>query len=379
MNFELTDDQRDVQVLSRKILEDYCTNEQLRRFDQGERFDPILWQELATAGLLGISIDEQFGGMGFDFETLCLLVEEVGRCVAPVPVISSLVLGAVALQRFGNDDVKRSVLPDVASGKSLLIAAFSEADHAGAVPTTLKATRSGQRWQLQGEKHFVPFAKLAQHLLISAQADDGAALFMLPSDTEGLRMQQHTSTAGEHQYALSFNNVELDDNQCVLAGDKAAAALTEINNLGVAATCAQMLGICEVMLRTTASYTSEREQFGVKVATFQAVGQRAADSYIDVECFRLVTQKAIYAVEHESPRDALAACLIAKIWAGDAGHRVSHAAQHLHGGMGVDRDYPLWRYCLWAKQLELTLGNSAELTEQLGEETAAEFKQALHN
>lgn len=376
MNFELTDDQRDVQALARKIIEDYCSNEQLREFDQGERFDEALWQELAKAGLLGISIEEQYGGMGFDFETLCLLVEEVGRCVAPVPVVPSLVLAAQMVQRFADTDLKNSVLPDIASGRSMLIAAFAEADDKGVQPSAVRAARVEGGWTLEGEKHFVPFASRAQHLLLSAQTEDGVGVYLLPSDSPGLSMQQHTSTAGEYQHSLVLKNVGLSDEQCVLSGEQAITALAEINNLGVAAVCAQMLGICEVMLRTTAAYTSEREQFGVKVATFQAVGQRAADSYIDVECLRLVTQKAIYAVEHESAQEALAACLVAKIWAGDAGHRVSHAAQHLHGGMGVDRDYSLWRYCLWAKQLELTLGNSAELTEQLGEEIAAEFKAA---
>lgn len=374
MNFELTDDQRDVQALARKIIEDYCSNEQLREFDQGERFDEALWQELAKAGLLGIAIEEQFGGMGFDFETLCLLVEEVGRCVAPLPIVPSLVLAALMVQRYGDNELKSSVLPDIASGNSMLIAALGETDERVMLPSTMRATRIDNGWKLEGEKHFVPFASRAQLLLLSARTENGAGVYLVSSDSPGLTMQRHTSTAGEYQYSLDLKNVEVSDAQCVLSGEHAIAALTEINNLGVAASCAQMLGICDVMLRTTAAYTSEREQFGVKVATFQAVGQRAADSYIDVECLRLVTQKAIYAVEHESEPEALAACLVAKIWAGDAGHRVSHAAQHLHGGMGVDRDYSLWRYCLWAKQLELTLGNSAELTEQLGEEIAVEFK-----
>ncbi|MFK7733922.1 MAG: acyl-CoA dehydrogenase family protein [Pseudomonadales bacterium] len=377
MNFELTEDQREVQALARKIIEDYCSNEQLRAFDKGERFDEALWQELAKAGLLGIAIEEQYGGMGFDFETLCLLVEEVGRCVAPLPVVSSLVLATLMVQRFADADLKTKILPDVASGKSLLIAALSETDDGGVFPSTMQAIKTDSGWQLDGEKHFVPFASRAQMLLLSARTETGVALYLLPADSKGVSMQQHTSTAGENQYSLSLQSVELGPEQCLLSGEKAQTALIEINNLGVAASCAQMLGICDVMLRTTAAYTSEREQFGVKVATFQAVGQRAADSYIDVECLKLVTQKAIYAVEHESPKEALSACLVAKIWAGDAGHRVSHAAQHLHGGMGVDRDYSLWRYCLWAKQLELTLGNSAELTEQLGAEIASEFKMAV--
>jgi alkylation response protein AidB-like acyl-CoA dehydrogenase len=125
------------------------------------------------------------------------------------------------------------------------------------------------------------------------------------------------------------------------------------------------------MMRMTASYTSERQQFGVPVATFQAVGHRAADCYIDVECLRLTTQQAVSLLAQGG--DSSEAVMIAKIWVGDVCHRVSQAAQHLHGGIGIDRDYELFRYCLWARQIELTCGTSAALTQGLGEKIAADF------
>ena len=107
------------------------------------------------------------------------------------------------------------------------------------------------------------------------------------------------------------------------------------------------------------------------IATFQAVGHRAADCFIDVECLRLVSQQAVSLLDQGL--DASAAVLVAKIWTGDVTHRVSQASQHLHGGIGVDRDYPLFRYCLWARQIELTAGSSAQLLAILGEDIAAEF------
>src|SRR5690606_34119695 len=107
-------------------------------------------------------------------------------------------------------------------------------------------------------------------------------------------------------------------------------------------------------LRMTASYAAERKQFGVPIATFQAVGHRAANGFIDVECLRLNTYQAVSRLH--SGLDATTEVQIAKIWAGDVGHRVSYSAQHLHGGTGIDRDYPLWRYCLWARHNEMMLG-----------------------
>jgi alkylation response protein AidB-like acyl-CoA dehydrogenase len=122
----------------------------------------------------------------------------------------------------------------------------------------------------------------------------------------------------------------------------------------------------------TAAYTSQREQFGRPIATFQAVSHRAADAYIDVENLRLACQQAVSLLS--AGADATEAVLIAKIWASDVAHRVSQSAQHLHGGIGVDKDYALFRYCLWAKQLELTLGGGKTYLTALGDSIAEDFK-----
>ena len=137
----------------------------------------------------------------------------------------------------------------------------------------------------------------------------------------------------------------------------------------VAALCAHQLGIADQSMRMTASYTAERKQFGVPVATFQAVGHRAANCFIDVECLKLSTYQAVSRLNSEI--DATTEVMIAKIWAGDVGHRVSYASQHLHGGMGIDRDYPLWRYCLSARHNEMMLGCSASQLAALGQRIAA--------
>jgi alkylation response protein AidB-like acyl-CoA dehydrogenase len=128
--------------------------------------------------------------------------------------------------------------------------------------------------------------------------------------------------------------------------------------------CAVVVGVCEEALRLTAEYTRTREQFGRPIASFQAVGQRAADAYIDTEAVRLTAMHAAWRLSSGLP--AAEEVAVAKVWAADAGQRVVHAAQHLHGGLGVDRDYPLHRYFLWAKQLELTLGGATAQLRHLG-------------
>lgn len=148
-----------------------------------------------------------------------------------------------------------------------------------------------------------------------------------------------------------------------------------VGERSMAAICAHQLGATDCAMRMAASYTSERQQFGVPVATFQAVGHRMADCYVDVECLRLTTYQAVSMLASEV--EATTEVQIAKIWAGDTGHRVSYASQHVHGGTGIDRDYPLWRYCLWLRHNEMTLGCSAAQQSALGARLA--MGEALFN
>ncbi len=152
--------------------------------------------------------------------------------------------------------------------------------------------------------------------------------------------------------------------------DGGAAIVEWIVERAQAGLCAIAVGVCEEALRLTAEYTKTREQFDRPIATFQAVGQRAADAYIDTEAIRLTAWQAAWRIAEGLPASAEVA--IAKYWAAEGGQRVVHAAQHLHGGMGVDRDYPLHRYFLWAKHLELTLGGATPNLLKLGAMLAAD-------
>ena len=225
--------------------------------------------------------------------------------------------------------------------------------------------------RLSGSKHCVPYAEQAEQCLITAQAEDELLVFLLPLSSQGLALRPQASTAGEPQCQLDLESVLLAESALIARGEQALKLVQWMLQLTRAAIAAMATGLCDAMLRMTAQYTSQREQFGVPVATFQAVGHRAADCYIDIDCLRLVSQEAVSRLS--LGLDAEQATTIAKIWAGDVCHRVSQASQHLHGGIGVDRDYPLFRYCLMARQLELSVGNSAQLLEQLGTDIALSF------
>jgi alkylation response protein AidB-like acyl-CoA dehydrogenase len=165
------------------------------------------------------------------------------------------------------------------------------------------------------------------------------------------------------------------DNAIVAAEDvlataeKGAEVAQWISERSMAAYCAMQLGVADQSMRTTAQFTCERIQFDVPIGSFQAVQHRAANCFIDVSCLKLTTYQAVSILD--AGNDASNEVMIAKVWAGDVGHRVSYAAQHLHGGTGIDKDYHLWRYCLWARQIEMVLGTSAALMAELGKRIAA--------
>lgn len=358
MNFGLTDEQKDIQNLANQILGDQVTPDELHKYDMWaqERFNGALWAQLADAGLLGIAIPADKGGMGFGFSELTLFIEECGRVLAPVPAVPSLV-SALAVQKYGDANLQ-ATLGGIATGEVVLTAAFHEEGTYDAFEAQLQAAGG----KLNGRKLCVPYANIATRMLVVAREGSELALFIADPKDASVKLTALKATTYEPQFIVEFSNTPAQK----LGGKDAVKYLVERYT---AALCAYQTGAVEKMVQMTAKYTGEREQFGTKIATFQAVGHRVANCYIDAKCLKLVTQQAVELLAQE--KDATRQVHAAKMWLGDASHRISYATQHLHGGMGVDRDYPLWRFALWAKQNELLLGSSTQHQKALGELIAA--------
>jgi alkylation response protein AidB-like acyl-CoA dehydrogenase len=367
VDFSFSEEQQAAGDLARQILEGQVTPERLKEVEAGqEGIDRRTWSELAKANLLGIALPEDCGGSGLGFLSACILLYEVGRTVAPVPVLASVVMGALPVAEFGTPEQKERLLPGAISGELILTAALVEPG-AGSDPLrpSTTATRSGDGWRLDGSKAFVPAGMLADHVLVPAHAGDGSVLvFVVPTDAKGVERAPLETTSRQPEAAVDFVGVEVGQGDRLGGGGSGHELVTWITERATAGLCATAAGVCEQALRMTAEYTKGREQFDRVIATFQAVGQRAADAYIDTEAVRLTAWQAAWRLDAGMP--AATEVAVAKFWAADGGQRVVHAAQHLHGGIGVDRDYPLHRYFLWAKQLELTLGGATPQLLRLG-------------
>jgi 3-oxocholest-4-en-26-oyl-CoA dehydrogenase beta subunit len=371
MDFGFSEEQRVVRDLARQILSEQVSAGSLRAYDEylEPRFDPALWRALVDAGLPGLAAPSEYGGMGLGFLELALLVEEVGRSIAPVPVISHCVGGLLPLQRFASPVQRARWLPPAVSGELLLTAALLEPLHEdpAALPG-VQAVADGEALRLVGRKQSVPFAAQSDWALLAAQLDGEVAVVLLDLRAPGVRRIPCQASSFEPQCHLELEEAPVLPEQ-VLVRSGGAAIMAWTGERMTAALCAHQLGAADAAMRMAAAYTGERQQFGVPISTFQAVGHRMANCYIDVECLRLATYQACSLLHDEQP--ASLETHIAKVWAGDAGHRVSYATQHVHGGTGIDRDYPLWRYCLWLRHNEMTLGGSSRHLAAIGEQLAA--------
>ena len=360
MDFSLTEEQQELSDLARRILSDRMTMTRLKERDNSEDwYDADTWREFAKANLLGIAIPEAHGGLGLGLLDLCLVLREVGRAVAPLPAVWTLVAAAMPIARFGSEE-QQAVLSQIASGDVILTGAFQEYGANADDPHTT-ATRDGDGWRLDGVKTAVPAMNVAESMVVSARTDGGeTALFVVSVAAQGVRAARQKTTGQEPVFEVALDGVRVDDG-ARLGGDDAldwTLARTTI------ALCAVASGAADEALRITAQYTTERKQFDRAIGTFQAVGQRMADSYIDNQAIELTMLQA--ATHLDEGRDVPAEVATAKFWAADGGSRIGHAALHVHGGISIDLDYPIHRYFLWLKQIEFTLGAATPQLVTLG-------------
>ncbi|MGI9591798.1 MAG: acyl-CoA dehydrogenase family protein [Myxococcota bacterium] len=363
MDFALSEEHQAVRDLARQILGDLATNDRLKELDaRGEGFDETLWQQLADANLLGVAVDEAHGGSGMGFLTLCVLLQEIGRAVAPVPVVPSLALGALALGRFGDEGQKQKWLPGVVSGEVILTAALPEEGNEDATRPTVEA-RGGV---LSGVKTCVPAAQLATRILVPArESEGGVGLYLLDPRASGVTLEEQRLTSKQPHARLVLSDAAAER---VGAAERSAEILEWLVQRATTALCIVQVGVSERALEMTSEYARERVQFDRPIGSFQAVHQRAADAFIQLEAMRLTAWDAAWRLDAEE--DAAEPVAIAKYWAAAGGQFVGYAAQHLHGGIGIDVDYPLHRYYLWAKQNELALGSAPIQLERLGAQLA---------
>jgi 3-oxocholest-4-en-26-oyl-CoA dehydrogenase beta subunit len=276
------------------------------------------------------------------------------------------VQGAAALARFGTP-AQQDLAEQAGRGGVLLAAALAEDDSADARAPSTSADRTGSGgWQLTGVKTAVPAGAVADFLLVPARTPDGVAVFLVDASQPGVTVTHQQVTGGDATALVELAGSAGEPVGSVAAG---AAIADWLVTRGMVGLCALQLGLTERMLEMTAEYAKRRVQFGKPIGSFQAVAQRLADGFIDVEGIRLTLWQAAWLLASELPSATEVAT--AKFWAAEAGHRVAHTAVHVHGGVGIDMDGPVHRYFVAAKHNEFALGGATAQLLSIGAALAA--------
>jgi acyl-CoA dehydrogenase len=283
--------------------------------------------------------------------------EVLGRHVVPVPLWPTLA-ALLVLREAGVAGLDTGVLPAVAEGRELITVALAEAGQTSPAQGSVRADVEGR---LTGDRVAVPAAPVARWALVPV-GRPAPALHLVDLTGPGVTVERVVTT----DRALA-GHVRLADAPSRRVGDEAAGE--RLRDVATVLVCALQVGACAEAVRRTGAHLMSREQFGRPLAGFQGPVLRIADAHIDTEAMRVTTLQAAWRLETRRP--AAEAVATAKWWAAEAGHRVVHATQHLHGGIGADVDYPVHRYFLWAKQLGDTLGGASAHAAELGRLLAA--------
>lgn len=361
MDFSEQLHQAEIRDSLEKILSEHCSQENLKEYDSKFKHDKNLLSLLSRNGYLGLGLNEKYGGSGEDLYDLGILFEQLGYHAAPLSLSGCLVDVAQTMQKFSNERSCKEILSSIIAGEIYTSAILEPSNQDPENPMTT-ATIENDQLIISGTKYLSEISSIAKSILISVNSSEGVLLVLVESDK--VKLTELASTANSPLFKVELDSVRISKESIIHEQGRGLEALRYLIQINMVMRSYIALGITEKMTSLVAGYTSEREQFGRVIGTFQAVSHRAADCFIELECLRLVNQQA--SINLNTNLDCENNALVSKIWAGNACHKISYSAQHLHGGMGVDKDYVLWRYCLLAKECELINGSASQNIDRLG-------------
>ncbi len=363
MDFELNDDQR---LLLDNVASFVKKESPIDRFrkqrDVEAGWSKAMWAQMGELGWLGLPFSESAGGMGMSFLESALLLERFGTSLVPEPYISSVVVGGSALAKAGTAAQQEQWLAPMIAGQTTLTLAYAEekgrfdVNHVEA-----RAERSGDGYVLAGKKLWALHADSADQIIVSARTSgtakdaNGISLFVL--DRANVKLQPQKTLDGRRAAHVELHNVKVGKDALLGAEGQGGALLEEIVDLGAAAACAEGGGVLETVLEMTREYLCDREQFGVKIGTFQALQHRAVDMFVEVQLAKSTTLLA--ALKVDAPvAERKRAISVAKTQLAESGHFVTRQGIQLHGGIGVTDEHNVGLYFKRMNVLAALFGDS---------------------
>jgi alkylation response protein AidB-like acyl-CoA dehydrogenase len=362
----LSDDQLIIKDTARSFLVEKSPVSRMRELRDAEDatgFSRSLWKEMGEMGWLGIIFPEELGGAGMGYGELGVVLEECGRVLAPEPFLSTVLLGGNAILLGGSDPLKKDLLPGVCSGDRILAMAFQERGRFDPYAVATRAERDGDGYRIDGEKHFVLDAHVADQLIVLARTSgeegdrDGLSLFVVDAGERGVSVQRNQMMDGRNAADVAFEGVAVLGERVLGRVDVGAELLDAIFDRATIGLAAEMLGTFDETFERTLAYLKDREQFGVKIGTFQALRHRAADMFCELELARSVVRDALTALD-EGRDDLSRMASAAKARCSDVSSQISSEALQMYGGIGMTDEEEIGLFFKRAKAAELTLGDA---------------------
>jgi alkylation response protein AidB-like acyl-CoA dehydrogenase len=357
VNFAFSEEQEELRKSVRRFLEDKSPETEVRRLmETTEGYDPAVWSQMAQQlGLQGLAIPEEFGGSGYTYVELIVVLEEMGRALLCAPYFSTVALAANALLASGDDAAKKEHLPGIASGETIATVALTEDsgkwDEAG---VTLEATKSGDGYTLTGTKSFVLDGHTATLILVAARTAAGVSLFAVAGDAAGLtRTPLSTMDQTRKQAKLAFAGTPA---RLIGTDGEGWTVLSKTLDLAAVAIAAEEVGGAQKVLEMAVEYAKVRVQFGRPIGSFQAIKHKCADMLLEVESAKSAAYYAGWAAAEDSDELPVVASL-AKAYCSDAYFHAAAENIQIHGGIGFTWEHPAHLYFKRAKTDELYLGD----------------------
>ena len=339
---------------------------QLRKLrDSGSQdgFDRKTWADMAEMGWTGVLVPEAHGGVEMGHVAAGVIAEEMGRTLTASPYISTAIMGATALSRFGSDGQKSEWLPRIAAGEAITALAADEGRKHNPSGVAVSAERSGNGFKLNGRKTFVAEGHVADMLIVSARTAgseneaEGITLFLVPRDAAGVTVERKDTVDSRHAADIVLDNVDVTADAVLGEVDNGLGALEAVLDAGRAGLSAEMSGSAQQCLDSTVGYLKERKQFGQIIGTFQALQHRAAHLYSEVELGKSIVLKALQTLD-AAPDHAAMMVSAAKAKLGQVAQLAAREGVQMHGGMGMTDEFDIGFYMKRVRVAEALYGDA---------------------
>ena len=361
MDLGLSEEQELLKNAARDFLEKECPETLVREMEEDEKgYSPALWKKMAEQGWQGLLIPDQYGGAGFGFLDLIILIEEFGRALVPGPFISTQVGGVLPLLEGGTEQQKKYALPRIASGDAIWTLAFTEPSaRFDAEGVSLEVRDDGGDVVLNGTKLFIRDANVADYFTVvgrrpGTKGEQGIEMVIVDAKTAGISQTQLKTIAADKQAEVKFENVRVPKASIIAGG---WAAFQKVQRKATVIECAYLVGLAQMDFEISVQYAKDRIQFGRPIGSFQAIQHKAADMVTDVDGARFIMYRAAWSVD-EDEADADLNVHMAKAWCSEATRRVVAHGQQIHGGIGFTKDYKIQLYFRRQKAAELAWGDA---------------------